>query len=46
VRDEEPLAGANVGDLVQYRRDTKHELSKAYWNRTFDFADGYFSRRH
>jgi hypothetical protein len=45
VRDEEPLAGPSVGDLVQYRRDTKHELSKAYWNRTFDFADGYFARR-
>jgi hypothetical protein len=46
VRDEEPLSGTNVGDLVQYHRNTKHELSKAYWSRLFDFADGYFARRH
>jgi hypothetical protein len=45
VRDEEPLSGPNVGDLVQYHRNTKHELSKAYWNRLFDFADGYFAQR-
>jgi hypothetical protein len=45
VRDEEPLTGPNVGDLVQYRRNTKHELSKAYWTRLFDFADGYFAQR-
>src|SRR6202035_3492516 len=45
VRDEELLAGTKVGDIVQYRRDTRHELSQAYWNRTFDFADGYFARR-
>jgi hypothetical protein len=45
VRDEEPLTGPNVGDLVQYRRNTKHELSKAYWARLFDFADGYFAQR-
>jgi hypothetical protein len=45
VRDEEPLSGTNVGDLVQYHRNTKHELSKAYWNRLFDFADGYFAQR-
>jgi hypothetical protein len=44
VRDEEPLTGPNVGDLVQYRRNTKHELSKAYWTRLFDFADGYFAQ--
>jgi hypothetical protein len=43
-RDEEALTGPGVGDLVQYRRNTKHELSKAYWNRLFDFADGYFAR--
>jgi len=45
VRDEESLSGPNVGDLVQYRRNTKHELSKAYWNRLFDFADAYFAQR-
>lgn len=44
VRDEEPLTGAAVGDLVQYHRNTKHELSKAYWTRLFDFADGYFAQ--
>jgi hypothetical protein len=45
VRDEERLSGPNVGDLVQYHRNTKHELSKAYWTRLFDFADGYFAQR-
>jgi hypothetical protein len=45
VRDEEPLTGPAVGDLVQYHRNTKHELSKAYWTRLFDFADGYFAQR-
>ena len=45
VRDEEPLSGPSVGDLVQYRRNTKHELSKAYWSRLFDFADAYFAQR-
>jgi hypothetical protein len=28
---------------VQYRRNTKHELAKAYWTRLFDFADAYYA---
>jgi hypothetical protein len=43
VRDEEPLSGPGVGDVVQYRRNTKHELAKAYWTRLFDFADAYYA---
>jgi hypothetical protein len=43
IRGEEPIAGANIGDLVQYRRNTKHELNKDYWQKIFDFADAYFA---
>jgi len=42
LRDEEPLNYASTGDLVQYRRNTKHMLAQEYWNKTFDFADAYF----
>ena len=44
IRAEEPIDGPNFGDLVQYRRNTKHELSKDYWVRIFDYADAYFAR--
>jgi hypothetical protein len=45
IRGEEPIAASNLGDLVQYRRDTKHELNKDYWGKIFDFADVYFAER-
>jgi hypothetical protein len=45
IRGEEPIKGPNFGDLVQYRRDTKHLLNKNYWNKIFEFADAYFAER-
>ena len=45
IQGDEPIAGPNFGDLIQYRRDTKHELNQDYWRRIFDFADAYFARR-
>lgn len=39
VRADEPFTDANCGDLVQYRRDEKHVLNRAYWQRILDFAD-------
>ena len=44
IRGEEPINDHTFGDLVQYRRNTKHELSKDYWVKIFDFADAYFAR--
>jgi hypothetical protein len=43
IQAEEPIAGENAGDLIQYRRNTKHELNKDYWRVIFDFADAYFA---
>lgn len=45
IRGEEPIAGPDFGDLVQYRRNTKHELNKDYWGKIFDFADAYFAQQ-
>ncbi len=39
VRDDEPFTDDNCGDLVQFRRDEKHVLNRAYWNRILDFSD-------
>lgn len=39
VRDDEPFTDSNCGDLVQYRRNEKHVLNRAYWQRILDFAD-------
>lgn len=35
----EKLTPENVGHLVQYRLDTKHVLTKEYWDGILDFAD-------
>lgn len=43
IREEESIAGPKFGCLVQYRRNTRHELSKDYWRKIFDFADAYFA---
>jgi hypothetical protein len=43
IQAEEPIQGANFGDLIQYRRNTRHELNKDYWRVIFDFADAYFA---
>jgi hypothetical protein len=43
IRDEEPIKGPSFGELMQYRRNTRHLLNKEYWNKIFDFADAYFS---
>jgi hypothetical protein len=43
IRAEEPIQGPNFGDLIQYRRNTKHLLNKDYWNKIFEFADAYFA---
>ncbi len=45
IQAEEPINGANFGDLIQYRRNTRHELNKDYWRVIFDFADAYFARQ-
>lgn len=39
VSEDEPVAGPKVGNLVQYRRDIKHELNRDFWIRMLDFAD-------
>ena len=39
VNGDEAFTDANCGDLVQYRRDEKHVLNRAYWQRILDFAD-------
>jgi hypothetical protein len=44
IRGEEPIDARNIGDLAQYRRNTRHVLNKDYWNKMFDFADAYFAR--
>ena len=39
IQGEEPMAGDNLGSLLQYRRDTKHMIDIHYWNAILDFAD-------
>ena len=39
VNGDEAFTDANSGDIVQYRRDEKHVLNRAYWQRILDFAD-------
>jgi hypothetical protein len=43
IQAEEPITHKSAGDLVQYHRNTKHELNKDYWRVIFDFADAYFA---
>lgn len=43
IQADEPIVGKNSGDLIQYRRNTRHELNKDYWRVIFDFADAYFA---
>jgi hypothetical protein len=43
IQAEQPINGPNFGDLIQYRRNTRHELNKDYWRVIFDFADAYFA---
>jgi hypothetical protein len=43
VVQDEPFTAENFGELVQYRRDSKHVLSSDYWKRILDFADRYYA---
>jgi hypothetical protein len=42
VEQDEPFSDANFGELVQYRRDSKHVLSSDYWKRILDFSDRWY----
>jgi hypothetical protein len=44
IRGEQPIDARDIGELLQYRRNTRHVLNKDYWNKMFDFADAYFAR--
>lgn len=44
IEDDEKITAANVGNLLQYRRDTPHTLNAGYWKAILDFADVYFSK--
>jgi hypothetical protein len=37
------LANVTMGRLLQFQRNTKHQLDVHYWNAMFDFADYQFS---
>ncbi|MGE3316215.1 MAG: acetylxylan esterase [Planctomycetaceae bacterium] len=39
VQGDESVGDKKVGNLVQYRRDVKHELNRDFWQRMLDFAD-------
>lgn len=39
LRDDQPFNDQTCGQLVQYRRNDKHELNRPYWQRILDFAD-------
>ncbi|MGE0606731.1 MAG: alpha/beta hydrolase family protein [Pirellulales bacterium] len=39
LHGDEPITPESCGELVQYRRDSKHELNRDYWLRILDFAD-------
>jgi len=39
LRDDDDLGGPEKGELVQYRRDAKHAVTREYWERMLDFAD-------
>jgi dienelactone hydrolase len=39
VQDEEPIAGPNLGTILQCRLNQKHTLNRTYWERILDFAD-------
>ncbi len=39
VLGDEPIEMNQVGELLQYRRDTKHTLNIGYWEKILDFAD-------
>jgi len=39
VHGDEPIEGKNTGELLQYRRDSKHVLTNDYWIKILDFAD-------
>src|SRR5690606_12040534 len=39
VQDDEPIAGANFGTILQYRLNEKHTLNRKFWEKILDFAD-------
>ncbi|MBN2326525.1 MAG: acetylxylan esterase [Candidatus Omnitrophica bacterium] len=39
ISGEAPINKETVGNLLQYRRDTRHTLNIGYWNRILDYAD-------
>jgi hypothetical protein len=39
VQNDEPIVGANLGTLLQYRLDEKHTLNEKFWTKILDFAD-------
>lgn len=45
IEQDESLSDANVGELMQYRRDEKHVLNAAYWGKVLDFADLWYRQR-
>lgn len=42
--EEEAIAGADFGTLMQYRRDTEHTINAAYWSKIMDFCDQHLGR--
>ncbi len=45
VHGEEPIVGPKFSQLMQYRRDTNHQMNRDYWQRMLDFADAHLSAK-
>ena len=45
VMQNDPFTNANFGELVQARREDKHELNRGFWLRILDFADRWYAQR-
>jgi hypothetical protein len=44
LEQDTTFTAANLGELVQYRRDAKHALTSDYWKRILDYADHWYAR--
>lgn len=44
IEQDEEITAENAGTLNQYRRDEKHVLNRAYWEKILDFADLWYAK--
>jgi hypothetical protein len=45
LEENEKFSAENCGELIQYRRDAKHAMTRDYWQRVLDFADFWYAKK-